>query len=116
MIFENRHYSSLNCHYRAPKNAAIGLNRFLKNQFQNRGISLISLGKGAKCWIFFLKEAFANFCPSKLCSSEPSQYGSSRNASIPSQFCSYEKTNQKACESEKKSNSKKEGKIKVREK
>ena len=34
---------------------------FEKIKFQNRGISLISLGKEAKCWIFYTKGAKANF-------------------------------------------------------
>ena len=29
---------------------------FEKIEFQNRGISLINLGKEAKCWIFFFKK------------------------------------------------------------
>ena len=33
------------------------------SQFQKRGISLISLGNGAKCWIFFFEGAFAHFLP-----------------------------------------------------
>ena len=33
----------------------------LKIEFQNRDISLISLGNWAKCWIFCAKEAKANF-------------------------------------------------------
>ena len=36
---------------------------FLQIKFQNRGISLISLGKGVKCWIFYAKGAKANFLP-----------------------------------------------------
>ena len=37
---------------------------FEKIEFQNRGISLINLGKEAKCWIFFFKKrAKANFLP-----------------------------------------------------
>ena len=34
---------------------------FEKIEFQNKGISLISLGKGANCWIFCAKGAKTNF-------------------------------------------------------
>ena len=34
---------------------------FLKIEFQNMSIFLISLGNGAKCWIFCMKGAKANF-------------------------------------------------------
>ena len=36
---------------------------FEKIEFQNNGISLISLGKWAKCWFFCIKKAFAHFGP-----------------------------------------------------
>jgi len=36
---------------------------FLQIEFQNRGISLISLGKWAKRWFFCTKRAFAHFGP-----------------------------------------------------
>ena len=39
----------------------IELSDFEKIEFQNMGISLISLESGAKCWIVFMKGAKANF-------------------------------------------------------
>ena len=38
----------------------------MKIEFQNRGISLISLENMKKCWIVFLKRAFAHFL--RICS------------------------------------------------
>ena len=58
------HYRFLKRYYKLLKNTTIGLNSILKKiEFQNSDISLISLGKIAKCWIVFLKKAKANFFP-----------------------------------------------------
>ena len=40
---------------------------FKKIELQKRGISLINLGKGAKCCIFCAKMAFAHFGPIGIC-------------------------------------------------
>ena len=58
--FQNVTLGSIKRHYRTQEFFFFKLD-FEKIKFQKMGISLINLGKGAKCYIICAKKAKANF-------------------------------------------------------
>ena len=63
--FQNATIGSLKYYYRTPKFFFFLKLDFEKIKFQKKGISLISLENGAKCFIICVKRAKANFVPKK---------------------------------------------------